>query len=106
MAIIKLCENFDDDSPTPPSASRMYCLQSLMDDPIMYLAPPVILWSPLEQFRHNIVIKCPKCVGPGSSNAVVLHAVSWRNGGQGDRSEPRKVYGTNGVTLLISRPSI
>ena len=101
-SIIKLCENFDDDSPIPPSASRIYCLQSLMDNPIMYLAPPVILWSPLEQFRH-IIINCPKCVGSGSSNAVALRAVGWRNGGQGDRSEPRKVYGTSGVTLLVGR---
>ena len=71
---------------------------------MMYLFPPVILWSPLEQFRTSLQIdlECPKCLSSGRNN-VSLHPTGWRDGVHGERSEPRKVYGTDGVTLLIGR---
>jgi hypothetical protein len=63
----------------------------------MYLMPPIIMWSPLEQFA-NILFTCPKC-----TTSSVLHTREWRNGMHGSRSEPRKIYGVHGVTLLVSR---
>jgi len=66
----------------------------------MYLMSPIILWSPLEQFS-NVSMACPKCTMLNEPN--VLHARGWRNRMGGARSEPRKIYGVNGVTLLVCR---
>lgn len=91
---MRLCDEFDDEHPTPPIVNRVYCLQSLQESvkhPIMYLFPPVILWSPLEQFRdiQRIDTMCRKCVSLGH-NDISLHATGWRNGPHGEQSEPRK----------------
>ena len=105
--IIELCDGFDDAHPTPPTVNRMHYVHSLqgsVHSPIMYLFPPVILWSPLEQFSDalQLVVKCPKCISLGNNN-ISLHATGWRNGGHGERSEPRKIYGSDGVCLLVGR---
>ena len=34
---------------------------------------------------------------------VSLHATEWRDGMRGQRSEPRKIYGCDTVTLLVGR---
>ena len=105
--IIELCDGFDDAHPTPPTVNRMHYLHSLQESsrsPIMYLFPPVIVWSPLEQFGDalQIAVKCPKCTISGHNN-ITLWATGWRNGGHGERSEPRKIYGSDGVCLLVGR---
>ena len=105
--IIELCDGFDDVHPTPPTVNGMLYLHSLQESscsPVMYLFPPVILWSPLEQFRDSlrVVVKCPKCTVLGHNN-ITLSATGWRNGGHGARSEPRKIYGSDGVCLLVGR---
>ena len=101
--LTKLCDSFDDDQPNQPVIIRMHCLQPTQENfdmPMMYLFPPVILWSPLEQFRTSLQIdlECPKCLSSGRNN-VSLHPTGWRDGVHGERSEPRKVYGTDGVTI-------
>ena len=60
------------------------------------------IWSPLEQFRGltNGQIYCPKC---DHNTAAVLRPRGWRDGTKGDRSEPRKIYGSIGVTHLVGR---
>lgn len=82
--IVQLCATFDDSQPPPPIVYRAHYLQSLhenMRHPIMYLFPPVILWSPLEQFRAlHINITCPKCAMTGQNDDGSLHATGWRNG--------------------------
>ena len=83
----------------------MHYLHSLQgNSPIIYLFPPVILWSPLEQFNNalQLVVKCPKCICLENNN-ISLRATGWRNGGHGERSEPRKIYGSDGVCLLVDR---
>lgn len=55
----------------------------------------------MEQFKDAlaITVKCPKC----SSSELLASTVRWQYGTESERSEPRKIYGTHGVTLLIGR---
>lgn len=103
--IAKVCQEFNDEHPTAPSVVTFEsCPMTLLENfvvPEMYLMPPLILWSPLEQF-NKVKIACPKCSVAGVAD-VSLHARGWRDGMGGTRSEPRKVYGVNGVTLLVGR---
>lgn len=105
MHLGKICEQFDDQCPaTPTILTFENCPMTLMDScavPEMYLMPPIIMWSPLEQFS-KIRIVCPKCATSKEPN-VPLHARGWRNGMGGPRSDPRKIYGTNGIVLLVCR---
>ena len=79
-------------------------MQENIKSPIIYLFPPVILWSPLEQFRNFLPpVKCPKCALLLRDDNVPLNAVGWRCGTHGERSEPRTLYGPDGTTLLIGR---
>ena len=103
--ISSLCAEFNDDHPTPPNVIRnpqcITTLKELVHTPLAFLLPPLILWSPLEQF-HGIIsgqICCPKC----TDQNVRLHARAWRDGTHGERSEPRKIHGCDGVTLLVGR---
>ena len=75
-------------------------LKKLIHAPLAFLLPPLILWSPLEQFRGIIhgEICCPKCDGN-----IPLHQIDWRDGTNGERSEPRQTHGCDGVTLLVGR---
>lgn len=105
--IAQLCEQFENVQSTLPTVTGTCYLQFVQEsiqDPILILFPPVILWSPLEQFQNCLqasAISCPKC-DPEQDNVPLL-PTGWCNGAQGDRSEPRKVYGTDGVTLLVGR---
>ena len=77
--------------------------QESLADPILLLFPPIILWSPIEHFQHLLqetIITCPKC---DLEQNVPLHPTGWCNGVQGDRSQPRKIYGADGITLLVGR---
>ena len=106
VQIMQLCNDFSDAHPTPPAVIQVHCLQSPQESlrsTILFLFLPVILWSPLEQFSNILPdVKCPKCIALGL-NGVSLCATGWRNGAEGERSEPRKVYGIDGVTLLVGR---
>ena len=103
--ISQLCQQFDDKQPSPPSRITFgdcpQRLESYVQTPLMYLMPPIILWSPLEQFpmMKTKLCTCPKC----NSGEVILHPSTWRDGTKSRRSEPRKVYGEDGVTLLVGR---
>lgn len=101
--IVQLCEDFNDDQcilPTVDSAYYLHYVQDTSLDSVAFLFPPVILWSPLEQFKNLLQapVCCPKC----SLTDVTLYSVGWHNA-QCERSEPRKIYGACGVTLLIGR---
>ena len=101
----RLCVTFDDQHPTPAVINNMCYLQSLEENlryPIMYLFPPVILWSPLEQFKNALAapVMCPKRTLASQGN-VALVPTGWRNGAHGEGSEPRKVYGVDGMTFLV-----
>ena len=88
--ISTLCAEFNDDHPSPPNViQNPQCITTL------------ILWSPLEQFHGLISVQicCPKC----TNQNVRFHARAWRDGTYGERSEPRKIHGCDGVTLLVGR---
>lgn len=94
----KLCKQFENQHPLP--SAEMILGNCDISTPKMYLMPPVIIWSPLEQFLMlKGKVMCPKCSHPDS----LLHASVWRDGTKGRRSEPRKMYGEDGVTLLVGR---
>ena len=61
----------------------------------------MLRWSPVEQFKDALSIKvvCPKCDDANQA----LAAVRWQCGANSERSEPRKIYGTDGVTVLVGR---
>lgn len=102
--LAKICDQFDDDCPSAPSLITFEnCPKTLMDNcmPEMFLMPPVIIWSPLEQFSM-VSVSCPKCTMLNVPN-VPLHARGWRNGMGGPRSDPRKIYGIYGIVLLVCR---
>ena len=104
--LAKLCEDFDDQCPAAPAIMTFEnCPRTLLMEtcvvPEMYLMPPIILWSPLEQFP-KIKVVCPKCTMLNVPN-IPLHARGWRNGMGGLRSDPRKIYGVYGITLLVCR---
>ena len=97
VQLSQICCKFNDRNPSPPEIINC----STNSTPLMYLMPPAILWSPLEQlptFKDKLV--CPKCP---TSGHILLHASGWRDGSKGRRSEPRKIYGEDGVTLLVGR---
>ena len=100
--ISQLCKRFDDSSPSPPAqVSTDNCTFDSSNTPLIFLMPPIILWSPLEQFpKFKAKMACPKCL---PSHKSLLHASGWRDGMKGRRSEPRKIYGEYGVTLLVGR---
>lgn len=105
--ILQLCNEFDDSKSALPTVNSAYYLQFVQDpscEPIAFLSPPVILWSPLEQLRDllQVPVFCPKCVIAGQ-DSVPLYSAGWHTGTQGERSEPRKIYGADGITLLVGR---
>ena len=101
----KLCKQFEKEGQLQSSqiltlGDCASTLLSCISTPLMYLIPPVIIWSPLEQLPMlKGMTECPKCSQPGS----ILHASGWRDGTRGRRSEPRRIYGDTGVTLLVGR---
>ena len=104
--LAKVCHEFDDTKPRISPSTMVFgsCTQTLLnsvDVPLMYLMPPVIIWSLLEQFPMlKSKIFCPKCTSSGL-RGTALHASGWRD--EGRRSEPRRIYGDDCVTLLVGR---
>lgn len=103
--INKVCQAFDDTNAVSPTVMTFEnCPKTLMENnvgPEMYLMPPIIVWSPLEQFSM-INFECPKC-GALDIHGITLHARGWRDGMSGPRSDPRKIYGVHSITLLVCR---
>ena len=75
--LAKLCTEFNDERPSPPAV-----MMNLVDhfsgvtSPVMYLFPAVILWSPLEQYKHILNLTCPKCTVIGQLNTSSFHWVA------------------------------
>lgn len=61
--------------------------------------PPVMIWSPLEQFHSQLVngLLCPTC-----EDAQPLQPHGWRDGSK-ERLEPCKIHGIAGTILLVGR---
>lgn len=66
-----------------------------------YLIPNIILWDPLEQFP-DIFSKNNFCNHSSHLNPVPLLPKRWKCG-QSERESPRKLYGNDGIVLLVSR---
>ncbi len=95
---------FDDQCQAAPGVRTFEnCPRTLMESCVTEM-PPLILWSPLEQFS-KVRITCPKCAMLHEPN-VLLYARGWRNGMGGPRSEPGKIYSVNGVTFIVSMPCL
>ena len=69
--------------------------------PMILLMPPILLWSPTEQFPSLFQngIPCPLC-GDNQSN---LQMYGWRDGSGASRNQPRKIHRINNIVLLVSR---
>ena len=61
--------------------------------------PPVMIWSPLEQFQSQLAngLSCPSC-----DDGQLLQPYGWRDGSK-ERLEPRKIHGIAGTILLVGR---
>lgn len=104
--IARICCEFVDESPMPPALlTYENCPRTLSDNmecPLMFALPPIILWSPLEQFAFlKKTIVCPKCSSAWVNST--LCPSGWRDGKRGPRSEPRKLYGFKCIVLLVGR---
>ena len=69
FTVFQLCKKCEGERPIPLTVTKLKnCPQTLLDSvgtPLMYLMPPVILWSPLEQFSMlQKTFLCPKCSTP------------------------------------------
>lgn len=81
VKIVQLCEDFDETAlPTVNGVNYLHYVQDSLQDAIIYLFPPIILWSPLEQFQDLVQapLSCPKCASL-EQNDVSLHPTGWCN---------------------------
>lgn len=102
----KLCQKFDDAKPDPPVVNRMWSLVSSRECEKPHHLPLSTsdCVVSVEQFNDAlpITVKCPKCVLSDDANQP-LAAVRQQCGADSERSGPRKIYGTDGVTVFIGR---
>ena len=75
-------------------------LPNVLSQAIEYLFPPVIFWSPIEQFAGVICNKCPKCRMNGDISPLV--PVAWTSGESADH-RPRLLQGVESNVILVSR---
>jgi hypothetical protein len=68
----------------------------LISNPVGFLTPTSILWSPLEQYPAEY--HCPKCSVAG----VRLRPVRWQCGSN-SQAAPRKIHGVDGPIILVGR---
>lgn len=95
----RFCEAFQSGSAGVQILDNSIPLVLANEVPALFLMPPVILWSPVEEFSFlPNPIRCPKC-----ENGSLLKQSRWQNGLQGDHSEPRKIHGVDGPVLLVGR---
>ena len=96
--ISNLCKRFEENS---KSFSLIYVHREFSTKtPFLHLLPPILIWAPVEQFNEVFPggFLCPKC-----DSSSVLHGYGWMNGADTDRSEPRKIHGRDGITILVGR---
>lgn len=68
---------------------------------IDFLMPPVILWSPFEQYSHLLSPSCPKCAAEESSIGK-LNPCKWTDGHSQDCA-PRLLHDVACNVILVSR---
>ena len=98
--IADMCKKFEEN---PSFSAQIYCHHEVTaDQPYLHLIPPILIWSPVEQFKEVFPngFNCPKC-DPGSSSILYGHA--WMSGVESERTEPRKIHGRDGIVLLVGR---
>ena len=97
--ISRLCKEFE---ANPKSFSVIYVhRESSTGNPFLHLLPPILIWAPVEQYSGVFPsgFLCPKC-----DCESVLFEFDWMNGiGRPERSQPRKIHGRDGVTILVGR---
>ena len=71
-------------------------------NPMSYLCPGILLWSPQECHKHLLAgkLKCPVCFATG--NTTPLSPWRWQLGTT-ERTQPRKIHNSRGIVLLVSR---
>ena len=95
--IATICKSFDQVSPC--TLHHVPLDKNALLEPHLFLMPPVMIWSPLEQFHSQLVngLLCPTC-----EDAQPLQPHGWRDGSK-ERLEPRKIHGIAGTILLVGR---
>lgn len=94
MKIVQLCTEFQN-HPTCFIITINFPAGSSAQTPLSYLVPPVLLWSPQEQFKLKFF--CPKCM-----HEKCMIPVGWRDG-TNDRLIPRRIHGVDSSVLLVGR---
>ena len=98
--IADLCKKFEEN---PSSSTQMYLHHEVSPNhPYFHLLPPVLIWSPVEQFKEVFPngFTCPKC---DSGSSSILYGYDWMTGVESERTEPRKIHGRDGIVLLVGR---
>ena len=69
-------------------------------NPMSYLCPGILLWSPQECHKHLLTgkLKCPVCFATG--NTTPLSPWRWQLGTT-ERTQPRKIHNSRGIVLLV-----
>jgi len=75
-----------------------------VSEPLLYLMPPVLMWSPMEQYSDLFPngVKCPKCNSCGNDDGT-LSCIGWKDGSQGTSAEPRVIHDVDRIMLLVGR---
>ena len=94
--IVQACTEF----PNHPQCMLIHSPPTVGDPltPLSYLVPPVLLWSPQEQFIATS-FSCPACTTPSNSH---LFPSGWRDG-TSERLIPRRIHGIHSTVLLVTR---
>ena len=110
LAISLQCEAFSKGSlppppPPPPHTVQLFPLTTTSgscDDPMLSLCPPILIWSPIEQWQ-SIKDKhmCPVCA-EGAVHGSLLAPYRWLDGSS-EKAQPRKIHDSHGIILLVSR---
>jgi hypothetical protein len=84
-----------DDNHLPKTLELLPCTDKEVKDPLAFLIPPVVLWSPLESYR-SLHITCHKCDSH-------LTPKQWVFSGSPYSTAIRTIHGISSPTLVISR---
>ena len=95
--IVSLCSEF----PNHPQRILISwefhrCVDTSLETPLSCLMPPVLLWSPQEQFQF-LMLNCPRCTSHSR-----LHPRGWRDG-TAERLLPKRIQGMYAIVLLVER---
>ena len=70
----------------------------------MYITYPYLLWDPFSQYQPLFLtnkLNCPLCAEDGVVSTTLLRSGEWYNG-RLTRLNPRVIFGTNSLLLLVS----